>query len=94
MSWQIWTHCMCVVIDKNKVPTGPNNAGHTHRAGDSLLRSTGFGKMFGDSGLLSAEQDFPVEHCSQKWKSTVVSSTEEWQWKDTLWCSRKVVLIE
>lgn len=42
--------------------------------------------------LLSAEQDFPVEHCSQKWKSTVASCTEEQQWKDTLCCSRKVAL--
>lgn len=90
MRWQIWTHCMCVVIEK-KVPTGPKNAGHTHMAGDSLLRSTGYKKIFGDSGLLSAQQDFPVEHCSQKWKSTV-SATEEQQWKDTLCCSRKVLL--
>lgn len=74
---------MCGVIEKNKVPTGPNNAGHTQRAGDSLLRSSGYRIMFGDSGLLSAEQDFPVELCSQKWKSTAAMSTEEQQWRDT-----------
>lgn len=56
---------------------GPNNAGHTHRAGNSLLRSTGYEKMFGNSGLLSAEQDFPAEHCSQKWKCTVASATKQ-----------------
>jgi len=67
---------MCVVIQKNKVPTGPNNAGHTHRAGESPLRSTGYEKMAGDSGLLSAEQDFPDERCSQKWKCTVTSATK------------------
>lgn len=65
------------VIQKIKVPTGPNNAGDTHRAGDSLLRITVYEKIFGDSGLLSAEQDFPAEHCSQKWKCTVATATEQ-----------------
>lgn len=90
MSLQIWAHCMCGVIEKNKVPRGANNAGH--RARDSLWRSIGYRRVFGDSGLLSAEQDFPVEHCSQKWKSTVASCTEEQQWKGTSCCSRKVAL--
>lgn len=71
---------MCGVIEKNKVPRGPNNAGH--KARDSLWRSSGYRKVFGDSGLLSAEQDFPVEHCSQKRKSTVASCTGDQQWKD------------
>lgn len=83
---------MCVVIEKNKVPTVPKNAGHTHRAGDSLLRSARYKKIFGDSSLLSAEQDFPVENCSQKWKSTAMSATEEQEWKDTSCCSGKVLL--
>lgn len=77
MSWQIWAHCMCVVIQKNKVPRESNNAGHTHRAGDSLLRSTGYEKMLADSGLLSAGQDFPVEYCSQKWKCIAASATKQ-----------------
>lgn len=47
MSWQIWAHCTCVVIQKNKVPGELNDAGHTHRAGDSLLRSTGYEKNLG-----------------------------------------------
>lgn len=68
---------------ENKVLRGSNNAAHTHRAGYSLLRSTGYRKMSGDSGLLSAEQAVPVEHCSQRWKSAAASSTEEQQWKDT-----------
>lgn len=68
-------HCMSEVIEKNKVPRGLNNAGH--RARDSLWRSTGYRRVFGDSGLLSDEQDFPVEHCSQKWKSTVANCAEE-----------------
>lgn len=59
---------MCVATQKSIVPKGPDSDRCTHRAGNSLLRNTGSEKMFGDSGLISAEQDFTASKSGNELK--------------------------